>query len=143
MRQGVRQAAAQIARNPRAAQPLAFQSEKGEFVERVIGAQIIVEFEAIDDAQRVAEPDMLRPQIAMRVDDVAAGRTRGEKRTAAGEEPFLDAIDNADETRRQLRARIEQPAAIVGEALPPVGEMRLSGHAHARGVLIEPRQQRH
>ena len=26
---------------------------------------------------------------------------------------------------------------------PPVGEMRLSRHAHARGALIEPRQQRH
>ena len=65
---------------------------------------------------------MLRPQIAMRVDDMAAGRTRGEKRAAAGEEPFLDAIDKADETRRQLCARIEQPAAIIGEAAPPIGE---------------------
>jgi hypothetical protein len=73
----------------------------------------------------------------------AAGRTRGEERTAAREEPLLDAVDEMDETRRHLRARIEQPAAIGGEAAPPVGEMRLSGHAHARGALIEPRQQRH
>ena len=85
VRQCAGEAAAEIARKPRAAQPLAFQSEEGKFVERIVGAQIIVEFEAVDDARRVVEPDMLRPQIAMRVDDVAAGRTRREERAAASE----------------------------------------------------------
>ena len=64
VRQCARQAVAQIAPNRRAAQSFAFQREEGEFVERIIGAQIIVEFEAIDDARLLAEPDMLRPQIA-------------------------------------------------------------------------------
>ena len=120
VRQCAGEAAAEIARKPRAAQPLAFQSEEGKFVERIVGAQIIVEFEAVDDARRVVEPDMLRPQIAMRVDDVAAGRTRREERAAASEKSLR-------RKRQEDQQRVLRPGVLF-----PSREPQERGHAFPR-----------
>ncbi len=54
---------------PAGAEPFAFQMQEGDLVQRVESPQAGVEFEAVDDRDRPDRPDMLRPQIAMSVDD--------------------------------------------------------------------------
>jgi len=58
-----------VAADPRVAEPFAFETEERHFIEWVRRAQRSVELQAIDDARRVAETDMLRSQVAMSVDN--------------------------------------------------------------------------
>ena len=65
-------AAARCIRRPkRYAQPFAFEAQERDFVQRVDRAQPIVEFEAVDDPDRIAEPNVFRTQITMSVHECA------------------------------------------------------------------------
>jgi hypothetical protein len=57
---------------PGGAEAIAFDAQERDLVERVDGPQARVEFETIDDQHWIAEPDVLRPQVAMPVDNAAA-----------------------------------------------------------------------
>ena len=113
----------------RGAEPLAFDAQKGDFVERIDHAQARIELQAIDNPHRVAEADVLGAQIAVAVDDAARAHPRIEKRAAFGQKPALHRIDVTDRPGRQREAGVEENAAIIGEALPSAaacaaGEMR-------------------
>ncbi len=75
----VHDAAAQVLTSPGDAQPFALETEEGDFVQRVAGAEPIIELEAVDDADRISEPDVLRTQIAMAVNDVLAQHAVNQK----------------------------------------------------------------
>ena len=79
--QAVHHAPAQVSAGPRSAQALALQTEERDFIQRVTCAEPIVEFEAIDDADRVAQPDVLRAQIAVSVNDAPAQHAVNQKIT--------------------------------------------------------------
>jgi hypothetical protein len=88
-------------------QPGAFERQEGNLVERIIRPQARIEFQAIDRARRIAEPDMLGPQVAMAVDDVATFHPRHEKIATLGQETPLHAIDGAHQPSRQVEPRME------------------------------------
>jgi hypothetical protein len=62
--------------NPRAnppagggrAQALALQIQERDFIERVVGPERGTELEAIDDADRIAHPDVFGSKVAVRVE---------------------------------------------------------------------------
>jgi hypothetical protein len=60
----------QMLTRPSRTQAFAFNAEERQLVDRIDHPQAAVEFEAIDDAHLVAQPNVLRPQVTMPVDDV-------------------------------------------------------------------------
>ena len=62
-------AAAQIFARPRRAEPLAFEAEERDFVERIDHSQAGIEFQAVDNADRIAETNVFGAQIAVAIDD--------------------------------------------------------------------------
>lgn len=54
--------------SPQPAQPFAFEMQEGNFIERIERPQFWVEFQAIDDRNRLAQPDVLGAKIAMGID---------------------------------------------------------------------------
>ena len=61
---------AQVSTRPSNPQTLALQTQERDFVQRVTGTKPIIEFEAIDDADRVSQPDVFGAQITVSVNDV-------------------------------------------------------------------------
>ena len=82
-------AAAQVLTGPGDAQPLALEAEKREFVQRVSGAEPIIEFETIDDADGISEPDVLRTQITVSVSNAPAQHPIDKKIATSRQEPAL------------------------------------------------------
>jgi hypothetical protein len=61
--------------DPTGIENLALQSQIGQLVERIQQAEHITELKTIDDNGRVSEANMLRPQVAMALDDASALHT--------------------------------------------------------------------
>ncbi len=80
--QRVYDAAAQIFAGPGGAKSFALDAQERDFVERIDHPQACVEFQAIDDADRIAKRDMFRAQVAVPFDDAACSHPPGEKRAA-------------------------------------------------------------
>ncbi|MDI1343327.1 MAG: hypothetical protein PSV22_04385 [Pseudolabrys sp.] len=129
-----------ISPDPGRSEPLAFKTEKGDFVERVDHAKPRIELEAIDDPDFVPEPDMFWTQIAMAVDDATPTHARGNEIAAPIQEQALGPIDAADKARLDAEARIEQDAPIIGEAALPVGKMDGRRDKDGRGRAIKSRE---
>ena len=123
--QRVGDAAAQIFACPGGAQPFALDAEECELVERIDHAQAGVEFQAIDDAHRIAEPNVFGAQIAMTVDDAARSHPRGDERAALGQETPLHSVAMAHRSCRQVEARVEQDTLVISETLPQRGPVFL------------------
>jgi hypothetical protein len=87
--QATHRAPAQVLAGPGDSQSFALETEEREFIQRVAGAEPIVEFEAIDDADRISEPDVLRTQIAVSVDDVPAQHAFDQKIATLRQEAAL------------------------------------------------------
>ena len=52
-----------------AAEAFAFQMQEGNFIERIERPQFWVEFQAVDDRDGLAQPDVLGTQVAMCIDE--------------------------------------------------------------------------
>jgi len=135
-------AALEIFPGPSGAEALAFESEICDLVEWIEHPQALVELQAVDDLHRPAEPDVLRPQIAVGLDDAARPDQVGEHGCMTVQEFTLSAIDAPNQPRRKGEARVEQHPAVIGEAFCPAGEMRSSGGESRPRTLIELRQGR-
>ena len=61
--------APQIFAGPGGAEPLAFDAEERDFVERIDHSQAPIEFQAVDDADGIAEANMFGAQVSVPVDD--------------------------------------------------------------------------
>ena len=141
--QSRRDTATNVTADPRGAEPFAFETQKSDFVERVRRAQRGIELQAVDDAWRVAEADMLRPQVAMSVHDAPCPHATGQKRGAKGEEQPLRTIDVADQAGRHAEARFEQDAPIVAQVPLPGDEMPIRRYEHRRCPPVELTKRRH
>ena len=53
---------------------LAFHGQISQFVHRIEDAKLPVEFQAINDHRRGCQADVLRPEVAMRIDDAPVPR---------------------------------------------------------------------
>jgi len=119
----VHDASAQIFAGPGGAKPLAFDAQERDFVERINHSQGSVEFQAIDHADRVADPNMFGPQITVPIDDTPRPHALGEKRCPLNEEAALYRVDVAHRSGRQAKTRIEQNPPVVGEAAPELRQV--------------------
>ena len=54
---------------PATAKPLAFQMQERDLIQWIDRPQMRIELEAIDDRERGTEPDVLRPQVAVTIDN--------------------------------------------------------------------------
>ena len=112
--QAARDAAPDVLAGPGGAEPLALKAQEGDLVERIDRAQAGIELQAVDDPDRIAEPDVLGTQVAVPVDDAAAAHARSPAPRPAGQKPALHAVDPPHQPRRQPESRIEQHPPIVG-----------------------------
>ena len=84
--QRAHEAAVQIFAGPSGAEPLAFNTKEGDFIEGIDHPQPRVEFQAVDDAHWIAEANMFGAQVAVPIDDVPRlARARSEARPARSE----------------------------------------------------------
>ena len=79
---------------PCSTEPDTFQAQKCDLVEWIDRPQARIELEAIDDSDRLAEPNVLRAQVAVTVDDAAGAR--GKRLSLMGEKPLLDSGNPPD-----------------------------------------------
>ena len=64
-------AGANIAANASCTEMLALEIEIGTLIQRIDSPQPRVELDAVDDLNIVSEPDMLRPQVAVPIDNAS------------------------------------------------------------------------
>ena len=124
IRQHVAGPASDVFGGPGAAQAFAFEAKKCDLIEWIDGAQARIEFQAVNDPHRIAEPDMFRSQVAMAVDDVTAAHAAGNQRGSICQKASLCTGDPADETRRHVKTRVKQNTRVEIKALTPAAEMR-------------------
>jgi len=122
---------------PSSAQPLALDAKERYFIEWIDHAQPRIEFQTIDDADRIAEKNVFRTQISMSVDNVPALHPFGQKIAPLAEKPTLHGIDGTHQSSRELKTRIEQNAAVVGEAPPKLRDIDGGRNQHCAGATIE------
>src|SRR5271169_1845843 len=70
-------------------------------------SQARIEFQAVDDADRITETDVLGAQIAVAIDDAPRPHAFGQILGALGQEPALHGIDVVDRPRGKPITRIE------------------------------------
>jgi len=78
---------------PASAEPLAFQVQKRDLVQGVVRPQAGVELKTIDDWEWRTEPDVLRPQVAMAIDDEPSGNPLSQQSSTMFEKPSLNGRD--------------------------------------------------
>jgi hypothetical protein len=66
---------------------------------------------------------VLRPQIAMPIDDAAMADAIGKHVPTPDDKTALDAVEVIDKTGWDAQRRIEQDAAVDCEASAPLGEV--------------------
>ena len=115
--------ALEIITHPGRSEPLAFEAEKSDLIERIDHPKPQVEFEAVDDPDFVIEPNMLGTQVAMPLDDPPMANARGDEIAAPFKKPALRLIDATHKAGGNAETRVEQDAPIISEAALPVGEM--------------------
>jgi len=137
MRQHPHHAALDVIADPRRSEPLAFEREKRHLVVRINGAETRIEFEAVDDPDRMAEPDVLRPQIAVPVDDVPPTHAGGQNPCVRLEETELDRVKPTNETVRHSQPRIQENSLVVCEASAPLMQVSSRRQVNRGCPLIE------
>lgn len=105
--------------HPGGSQALAFDAEKSDLIERIDRAQAVVELQAIDDLRRIAEPYVLRPQVAMAVHDPFGANAADKQVPALRKKPPLDTIDPPNLSRRESENGLKQDLAILRDVSLP------------------------
>ncbi|HET8543368.1 MAG TPA: hypothetical protein VFL68_02565 [Pseudolabrys sp.] len=129
-----------IASSPGYFEPVAFESKKCDFIERINHAEPGVEFEAVDDSDLVVQPDMLRPQIAVAVHDPAVAQSRDNLLTARLQKTALNCVDLAHQAAGNSKPRIKQDTLVVVEASCPIGQMDGGRQINRRRRAVEKGQ---
>ena len=116
--QRMHDAAAQILTSPNRAELFAFNAKKRDFVERIDHPQAGIELQIVDNGNGIAETNMFGAQVAMPIDDAPRAHALGQKSGPSGQETALHGVDVAHASCWKLKTRVEQNAAIIGEAAP-------------------------
>ena len=82
---------------------IAFDAEKGDFIERIDCPEFRVEFEAVDDPDGIIDPDVLGAQVSMAVHNITAAGARREQLLFRHKEPALSSVDPAYEPQRECQ----------------------------------------
>src|SRR6185369_1682886 len=108
---------------PGGAQTLAFEAQEGDLVHRIDRPQPRVELQAVDDLHRIAQKDVLGPQIAMPVNDPLRANARLQQPRPAAQELAQHGVNMPDEAGRATQTGIEQYPPIVCHRAVPVREI--------------------
>jgi hypothetical protein len=73
--QRMHDAAPQILAGPRSAKAFALDAQERDLIERIDHPQLCIEFQTIDDADGVTEPNMFRAKVAVPVDNMSRTHT--------------------------------------------------------------------
>jgi hypothetical protein len=122
---------------PCATLAFAFDAQERDLVERIDYTKLSIELQAVDDSHRVPEPDMLRTQITVAIDNVTTADTISDKLWLLREKLALDAIDLPHESRQQTNAGVEENVSVVREAPAPVAKEDFGRHHYCVGSPIE------
>jgi len=120
-------------------QPLGFQRQKGQLLDGIRETQVTIEFDTVDHAERPADADVLRAQIAVPLDDMrsAGGHFRARKR----DEPALRIGQLVGQRLTQLAAIRAQRAPVGGDLPSQATEIDLASNRRAACVAKESDQQ--
>ena len=99
--------ALEIIAHPGRPQPLAFEAEKSNLIERVDCPKPQVKFETVDDPDFVIEPNMFGPQVAMPFDDPPAANSCRDEIAAPFKKPALRSIDATHKAGGNAETRVE------------------------------------
>jgi hypothetical protein len=111
-------AAPQIFTGPGGAEPFAFNTQERDFVERIDHSQARIEFQTVNDSNRIAEANVFGAQVSMPVDDPPRSHALGQKFGPLGQEPTLHSVDVAHGSGWNVKAWVEKHTAIIGKAAP-------------------------
>ena len=92
----------QLRTDPLNSQKVALRGEERQFIRNVDPAEIGAEFDAVKNLYRIAKADMLRPQIAVPVHNVASSRSLFENRRLQSQKLKLKAVNAFDDAPRQM-----------------------------------------
>lgn len=87
--------------DPGCSEALALQVQEGYFIERVERPEAGIELQAVDDRHASAKENVLRPEIAVSIDDQPSLRPVRKQLSRLGHEPALCPYDPFDATLRQ------------------------------------------
>ncbi len=117
-------AAVQIFAGPGGTQPLAFNTEEGDFIEGIDHPQPRVEFQAVDDAHWIAEANMFGAQVAVPIDNVPRPHALGQKLGPLDQKAALHGVDvangsggNAESAGREERGDCRRGCAITPQRI--------------------------
>jgi hypothetical protein len=130
----------QSAAEPCGVQMGALHAKECEFVIRIDQPQVPVEFEAVEDHDRIRQADMLRSQIAMAIDDAARLRSLPQPRAdpPEGRLKMVEKHRCPGLVRPQIRAQKHGP--VLGHFVREVPEGHIRVDRGALGALVEIRQ---
>jgi hypothetical protein len=110
--------AADLAADVRAEMP-AFKVEVGQFLDRIDHPKLGVELQAVDNPDLLAEPNVLRTQIAMPVHDPPPPQTVKQNFIMSEEKGVQHSVDVADWARWKLELRLQQYSQVLLQARFP------------------------
>ena len=129
--------------HPGRTEAFALEREERELVGRIQQAEVARELEAVDDLRLPLEADVLRPQVAVGLDDVPAAYPLVEQCRRAIEKGALPRADGLDHRGRQPELRRAQLPQILGDALPRSARgTRVGRHRDRRAPAVEPAERR-
>jgi len=96
------------------------------------------ELETIDDLRGLAEPDVLRSQIAVPIHNALCSHALGEQFATLFKKQALRTIDAPNQSAPQLELWIQQNLVILGNISLPVAQMQRSRKERASCGAVEP-----
>jgi hypothetical protein len=91
----------------------AFKAQECDLVDRIDRSQPGIELQAVNYSDWLAQPDMLRSQIAVPINDFAFANPLRKHSIPPRKKIALHTIHPPDETRRNIEARIQKHLVIV------------------------------
>ena len=125
---------------PWSAKSLAFETEVGNFVEWIDRTQPRAELETIDDLRGLAQPDVLRSQIAMPVYDALCAHALRKQRASAFKKQTLRPVNARNHSARQVEPRIQQDLVIDSHISLPLAQVQRRRKKWASRRSIEPHE---
>jgi hypothetical protein len=116
---------------------LAFNGEECQLIEWIDGPKPRIELKAVDDADPIVEPNVLRSEITVAVNDPAAPNTIENAFSALREECAQNSVDTTNDVRGHAEPGLQQNAAIVVQQSRPADQFPAARREHRSCMAIE------
>lgn len=106
-------AGANIAANASCTEMLALEIEIGNLIQRIDSPEPCIEFDAVDNLNIVSEPDMLRPQVAVPVDNAPLLQAIQQHRALSPEKLAQHRVALPDQPQRKSETGIHKYCKVL------------------------------